>query len=364
MKYTSFAKSLSRSVLALLAITLVATMAFGQNINNTGGTITNNSGGIIQLTGTFTGIPASIGGTVEFNNAGTQTIPAATYVNLKASGGAGDKTLTTGITVSGVLTANNTGKSLLLSGGTLNLTGATPVTVSAGSVDFTTGTVNYNNDIDQAVYGTTYQNLGTSSTAVHTKNAGGAVTVTGTLTNASPTTLNFGSNTFIGTGATFVNSGTLQSAGTVTVTSTASIGGTFAYNSGGAQTIAPATYNNLDLSAGGGKTFTNGATYNVGGAYTVAGGARTYTGSLFNYTGTSPQTITGEGYAILGFSGSGAKNITAGTASASGAFTQAGGDVTLNGGNLTLSSTGSFATNVIVTSGTLTLSGILRLLEI
>ena len=294
MKYNQVTRIVA---IVLFALTVGVFSVFAQtgNIANSG---TINNSGTIQLKGTFNGIPGTINGTVEYNNPGTQTIAASTYANLIASGGTGDKTLTTGTTVAGILTVNNGAKSLLLGGGTLTLTGATPITVSFGSVNFASGTVNYSGDVDQAVYGTSYLNLGTSSTASHTKTAGGAITVTGNLTNAAVTTLDFSGNAFIGTGVTFANSGTLKSSRTVAVSAAVTIGGTFEYDA--AQTVAPASYNNLTFVGAGIKTFTSGATYSIAGAYTPSAAANVYTGSSIIYNGSSAsQAIADVSYGNL-----------------------------------------------------------------
>jgi hypothetical protein len=166
------------------------------------------------------------------------------------------------------------------------------------------------------------------------------------LVNGANTTLDFVGNAFIGTGGvTFLNSGIMQSSGTVAVDATASINGTFAYASGSAQTVAPASYTNLTISGAGTKTFTNGATYNVAGIYTPGGATNTYTGSLFNYDGASGQTIAAQTYANLKFSGAGLKTISAGAVAAS-TLLDTVSDLTISGGSLA-PVIGTFYGNVI-----------------
>jgi hypothetical protein len=351
------------AAIVLIALTAGVLSVFAQagNITNSG-TISNS--GKIQLKGAFSGIPGAINGTVEYNNPGSQTIAASTYTNLTASGGTGDKTLTTGTTVAGVLTVNNTGKSLLLAGGTLNLTGAAPITVSAGTVDFSSGTVNYNGDADQTVYGTSYKNLGISSIASHTKTAGSAVAVTGTLTNAAVATLDFSGYGFTGTGATFANSGTLKSSSTVAVTSGVVIGGTFEYDA--AQTVAPASYNNLTFAGAGIKTFTSGSTYSIAGAYTPGAAANVYTGSSIIYNGSSAQTIADVSYANLELSNS-AKTWTIGgyrgingnlTLDANAATSVTGGHNINVSGNVVVNSNLSTDSAVVFANASSTVSGL------
>jgi len=351
------------AAIVLIALTAGVLSVFAQagNITNSG-TISNS--GKIQLKGAFSGIPGAINGTVEYNNPGSQTIAASTYTNLTASGGTGDKTLTTGTTVAGALTVNNTGKSLLLAGGTLNLTGAAPITVSAGTVDFSSGTVNYNGDADQTVYGTSYKNLGISSIASHTKTAGSAVAVTGTLTNAAVATLDFSGYGFTGTGATFANSGTLKSSSTVAVTSGVVIGGTFEYDA--AQTVAPASYNNLTFAGAGIKTFTSGSTYSIAGAYTPGAAANVYTGSSIIYNGSSAQTIADVSYANLELSNS-AKTWTIGgyrgingnlTLDANAATSVTGGHNINVSGNVVVNSNLSTDSAVVFANASSTVSGL------
>jgi hypothetical protein len=299
MKYNRFIKI---AATIFVALTIVVSGAFAQGNAALSGTVTNT--GTIKIKGTLSGATTTIGGTVEFFAAGAQAIPTGyTFTNLTASGGVGDKTLGAATTVSGVLNVNNTGKSLLLGAGTLNLTGATPITLTAGTIDFSSGTVNYNGDVDQAVYGTTYKNLGASSIAGHTKLAGAALTVTTAVTTAAPTTLDFNTFAFTGTGAAFTNAGTLKSSGTVAVTAAAAIGGTFEYAAAGAQTVAPASYTNLTFSNTGIKTFTNGQTYSIAGTYTPGIAVNVYTGSTIVYNGAAVgQTIADVSYGNLTFS--------------------------------------------------------------
>ena len=335
MKYNRFIK-IAATILVALTIVVSGAFASGDAVLN--GSVTNT--GTIKVKAALSGSVTTIAGTVEFFAAGPQAIPTGyTFFNLTASGGAGDKTLGAATTVSNILTVNTGANSLLLGNGTLNLGGAAPITLTTGTIDFASGTVNYDGNIDQAVYGTTYKNLGTSSTAAHTKLAGAPVTVSsgGTLTNASLTTLDFGANTFIGTGATFANSGTLKSAGTVTVTPAVAIGGTFEYDA--AQTVAPASYTNLTFAVAGAKTFTSGSTYSIAGIYTPGAAANIYTGSTIVYNSAAAlQTIADVSYANLTFS----TNTKAWALTAPRTIT---GDLNLGAGSATTVS-GAFPLNV------------------
>jgi hypothetical protein len=260
--------------------------------------------------------------------------------------------------VGGVLTVNNTANAFVVGGQTLDLTGATPVTVTTGLFNATSGTVNYTGALGQALFGTTYQNLGTSGGAGADKTATAGVTFTGTFTNAAGTIVDFGANTLVGTGATFANSGTLRSTGTVTVDATAAIGGTFEYyNSTTSQSVAPAFYTNLTVSGGaaavGQKNF-SGLT-KISALYTFGGANRNYGAGTIEFDGAGAQTITGEtNYNIVTLSGAGAKTL-ASALTLAGAFTHAGGQLDINvGGSLTLGTTASFAVLNINGTGALT----------
>ncbi len=344
MKHNTF---ITIAAAILVALTIVVSGAFAQGNAVLSGTTVTNTGKIV-IKGALSGTITTLGGTIEFGAAGAQAIPTGyTFTNLTASGGVGDKTLAATTTVSGVLTVNNTGKSLLLGAGTLNLTGAAPITITAGTIDFTAGTVNYNGDADQAVYGTTYKNLGASSVAAHTKTAGAALIVTTAVTTAAPTTLDFGANAFTGTGATFTNAGTLKSSGTVAVTAAAAIGGTFEYAAAGAQTVAPASYTNLTFSNTGVKTFTSGQTYSIAGTYIPGAAANIYAGSTINYNSAAAgQTIADVSYGNLTLSNNtkawtltAPRTITGDLTLAAGSATTIGGAFDLNvTGNITLAS--------------------------
>jgi fibronectin-binding autotransporter adhesin len=353
MKYNRF---ITIAATIFVALMIVVSGTFAQGNAALSGTVTNN--GTIKVRGTLSGATTTIGGTVEFNAAGVQSIPGGyTFTNLTASGGTGAKTLGGATAVSGTLTVNNAGLNLVLGGSTLTYSGTGAMVATSGTFDFSSGTVVYSADATQTVFGTTYANLTTSgATVARTKSAGGAVTVTGTLTNGANTTLDFAANTFTGTGATFANSATLKSSSTVTVTAAAAINGTFEYASGGAQTIAPASYTNLTISGAGTKTFTNGATYSIAGTYTPGGVASVYTGSTIVYNGAAAlQTIADVDYANLTFSTNtkawtltGTRSITSLTLNA-GTATTIGGAFDLNvSGNIALSSNLTKSNNAIV----------------
>ena len=315
-------------VLSLIAI-LSLSMAIGQTLTNTG-TITNtgtmtvnnvsnttgtvdNSTGTFKIKGALTNTTANNfdtqTGSVEFiGAAAAQTINSnvknSTYLNVAGRNG-GTKSIGGNITVSGTVTADGATTTVDVGSNILTVTGASPiVSVASGVFTSATGTTNYAGDLAQSVYPTSYANLTTSgATASRTKTASGNVTVTGTLTNGTNNVLDFASNAFTATGATFANSNLLKSAGVVNVTAGVAINGTFEFYSGLAQTVPAASFVNLTLSGAGAKSYTSGTT-SVSSSYAVSGGARNYSTGTFNYNGTS-QTVIGDGYYNLTYTGSG-----------------------------------------------------------
>ncbi len=235
--------------------------------------------------------------------------------------------------------------------------------MTAGTFDATaaSSTVNYSGAAAQALYGTSYVNLGASGGAGNDKTAGGSVTVTGTLTNAASTVIDFGTNTFVGTGATLLtNSGILKAAGTVTIDATAAVGATFEYSKTTAtQAVAPAYYTSLTLSGGSGATGQknfSGLT-KISGLYTVGGANRDYATSTatIEFNGGSAQTITGESnYYAVTLSAAGTKTL-ASAMTLTNAFSHTGGQLDINtGGSLQLGTTASFVALNINGTGSLT----------
>ena len=298
---------------AVIAIMLAITNATAGDATINGTMI--NAGTFI-VKGALAGSVKDIGGTVEFAKNGDQTIPAGyTFERLECTTG-GIKTFAGMVTITDHIKADAAAvtigtKRLKVTSGNAN---AVQV-VNAGSVDFTSGDVEYARDGIQTIYGTTYKNLITSSaTAAVIKSAAGPVTVSGSLTNGDNTTIDFGTYSFNVTGATIHNLMILKSSGTVTIDATAVIDGTFEY-AGNAQVVAPASYTNLTLSGG---THSLSGVIKVAGVYIPGGGARSYAGT-FEYNGSGyGQTVAGEGnYASVGLSGDNPKKL-AGEISVSG----------------------------------------------
>jgi hypothetical protein len=350
MKHKQIIQNAAAITVAILLMAAYA-MAGDATIN---GTMTN-SGTFIVKSG-LGGSVTSYGGTVEFGAAGDQTIPSGfTFEKLECTT-SGNKTFAGTVTVSDYIRADAAAVNISTYRLVVTSANANPVQIATtGSFNFTTGEVEYALDGSQTIYGTTYNNLITSgATAARVKTTGGAVTITGTLTNGANTTLDFGSNTFTAnSGAVFANSATLRSASTVTVDATAAINGTFEY-SGTAQAVAPANYINLTLSNG---THTLSGTTRVAGVYTPGGGARTYAGTLeYNGTGVN-QSVAGESnYASVILSGGNSK-VLAGAASVGGDLTLAASTpLNMNGNNVSLAGNLVLGSNVTTGAGVLTMT--------
>jgi len=330
--------------------TLTVTTAF----TNEGGSFYNDSttyvpvlnlGGTVTSTGTFD----TDAGKVVYTGSGGQTVFATTYGALVAAG-SNTKTLGASLAVNDSLRINST---LAVSTFTLTVNAPTGIygvggTLNGGSG---TGTVNYAANANQAVYPSTlYNNLTLSGAAVQrNKQAGGAVTVAGTLT--------VGSNDSLDVTGAFALSGTLQNSGGVKLGGSANLTGatmttpgTFVYYAAVPQTVAPAAYADLILrDSTGTKTFTAGQTYSVSGNVVLEAFGRSGASfgalSIFKYVGTGSQTVAALDYALLEFEQSGQKNISswvnssgvtiASTATPGGVYVAAAGTLRVVGGDLT-----------------------------
>ncbi len=364
---------LPRGMMVLVAIFLVAGLAFGQDFTNTGtfsnrgatltvkgvftnsssGVVDNNNSGRINVDSSFTQSASAANfstdsGLVAFRATSAQTISGSvknTQYGALIISGSGAKSLGARFTVKDTVQLAS-GSTLNVNGKQLSVLGASAFTGSGTlSASGSTDSVNYAGDVNQAVYAATYGNLITSgATAARTKTAGGNIVVTGSLVNGSNHTLDFGTYSLTGTGATITNSSTLQSAGAVTLSSGASIGSTFVFNAAtSTQTLPDASFTNLTLSGGSGatgqKNFPSGTT-SVSATYSVAGANRSYGSGTFRYNGTN-QNVLAESYNNLNLTGTGLGDVktAAGNLSAGGTFSNLLG--TTNMSTYTLSITGA-----------------------
>lgn len=271
-------------------------------------TINTNITVTITANAACTSITFSNNSTLTFNGAftldvsGAVTMPSNTSNgNMTFALGAGTATIGGLFTMTGGNNANRK-RFLTISTGTLNLNGGftivTPATCElnfssngilnlAGTISATpmavftsgTGTVNYTGSTAQDIWDLGYYNLGISGTAVKTYTGTTALGLSNTLSVAS--------------GGTFELSGTgtpLSYTGTVSGT------GKVLYSGAGAQTIAGATYYDLEFSGAGTKTIAAGTTI-----------------AANNWIVGSPTTMTTTAAADIGGNISGSGNITMGS---------------------------------------------------
>jgi hypothetical protein len=370
---SSVPRFLLKGMMGLVTLFLVAGLALSQDFtnsgtfnnrsatltvkgvftNSSGGTVDNNASGKINIDSVFNQNAsassfATDSGIVAFRAATAQTITGSvrnTQYGAIIISGSGTKSLGSRLTVKDTVQLGS-GSTLAVNGKQLSVLGLSAFTGSGTlNASGSTDSVNYAGDNNQSVYGATYGNLVTSgASAARTKAAIGNIVVTGSLTNGANHTLDFGAYSFNGTGATFNNSATLQSAGAVTLTSGASISGTFVFNAAtGTQSIPDANFANLTFSSGSGatgqKNLSSGTT-SVSGTYSVAGANRNYGTGTFRYNGTN-QNVIAESYNNLTLSGTGLGDVktAVGGLTVGGAFSNLLG--TTNMATYTLSITGT-----------------------
>jgi fibronectin-binding autotransporter adhesin len=220
----------------------------------------------------------SWGGTIEYNRAaGSQTIVAGTYTNLKCSNSSGIDSAGGAITVNGLLTVAN--------GGTLNMLtsalGGTLTTAGTGTIKTQNSTstplpasiawapaIEYSRSGTQTVVAGTYSSLTTSGSS--TKTMSGSVTVTSALTLTA------------GTLAVSSQVLTLQTNNLTRATGSLSVAGTIVFDYNGTITLPSSIItgvNNMTVSSGAvvnlpATTVTIAGTLNMtSGKLTMASGA-------------------------------------------------------------------------------------------
>ena len=318
----------------LLSAATITTLTIGDatpnsNFYDYGSTITPGTGSTLNLTsGTYNlGSPSSAttwpawatinmasGTTIGYNSGVAQTVSSIpSYQHLTMSR-TGTKTLGGNISVAGNLNIAS-GSSLNMgtytanratAGGTLTVAGTLSLAGSSGgqtgsnfptnysTLSMTDGTVSYNNASGgQTIYATpAYNNLTLANTS-GTQNAGGALTVNGTLTTTAGSTLNMGTYALGGTLGSITNGGTIrtQNTGATPVATGKTWGGTMIYDAA-AQTVVAGTYNNLTLSGSGtktlgGSTATNGDLLIGTGVVANLGTVTTHTANTLHLASTS-----------------------------------------------------------------------------
>ena len=327
--------------------TLLVSKARGLTVYASGTTTTGQTGGAIQFFGTENNLTLGASSTVEYNkgtNVSAYTITGRSYVNLTITGLDNNKPIGTGTSVSGTLTLNVTGTSVVT--GFANVTmgnGATIVRTSgvfdAAPTFGSTVNVTYNGTAAQTssfeipVTTSILNNLTTNNAVGVT--LGANTTVNGTFTNSGI----FNQNTF-----TLAVVGNLNNSGTITQGAAAAmtVGGTFA------NTAGTFTQNSGALTVTG--AFSNGATFVQSNSGTTSlKGNVTNTGTLTQGNGT----ITLNGSASQTYSNSGTCNFSnltidnaAGVSLSSdlnvnGALTLTSGKITTGSNALVLGASGS-----------------------
>ncbi|MCK9410887.1 MAG: hypothetical protein M0Q53_01210 [Prolixibacteraceae bacterium] len=233
------------------ANTFTGTLAYGTNATLQYNTTSNRNASTEWIT------PFTATGGVVIANTGAITMNASKVFDASVP-----------LTVNSGATLNMSTFSLTLNGDLIN---------NGGTVSGTSGGV--------VITGTTAQNIGafTTTGTVSMTKTGGTATFTGNVSGAGLTINGTGGTLSLGSGLTHTFSGTwTRTAGTLdagsstlnlsaTGTVVSGTGGTFTagtgtvnYSGAGTQNIAVLTYNNLELSGGGGfaKTFTANTTIN------------------------------------------------------------------------------------------------------
>ncbi|MEQ1587642.1 MAG: autotransporter-associated beta strand repeat-containing protein, partial [Cyclobacteriaceae bacterium] len=251
-----------------------------------GGTIDNTSAGPITLSNnnpqTWSG-DFSFNGTQNLNlGTGNVTIGANRQVTVNAN------TLTVGGVISaaafnltkagaGILSFGSSAvtlNSLVINAGTLTSTSGTLTLAgsltNSGTFNNNGGTVHYNGGAPQTVAAVTYNNLTLSGAGQ--KNGGGAIIVSGNLTNSS--IFDLGANTLSVTGTIDNTGGNIRFTGPTN--GIASNTGIITYY-GASQTIATGTYNNLVINQSAGVA-------SLGGSVTI-NGVLTLTNGNLNLNG-------------------------------------------------------------------------------
>lgn len=278
------------------------------NLNLTGGNRVLASSGTIGVCGTFTpggGTITNTGSTIDFNGAGSQTIPAFAYNNL---------------------TSSSTGARTLASSGTVGVAGT--FTPGTNSYTITTSTVDFNGTGAQTIPAFNYNNL----------------TISGARTTNN---------------ITLVNGGTIGIAGTFSPTASFA-GGTYVYtnntidfNSAGAQTIpAFAFYNNLSNTNNGNRTLVGATgTITIYGTYSPSSGTITVSTSTVDFAGTAGQTIPASFYNNITNSTNTNRTLaSSGTININGLFTPTTATTTITGSTIQYSGTGSYTLGSFTTN--------------
>jgi autotransporter-associated beta strand protein len=306
------------------------------------GVVQQAGGGITILTAdeTYTGGTAISAGTLQLGNGGTAgSIQGDVTDNGVLAFNRSDTVTYAGV-ISGTGGANQTGTGTLILTGENTYTGAT--TVSAGTLQIGDG------GTAGSIAGALVDNAAAVFNRTDALTYGGAISGTGTLTQAGTGTLILtGNSTFAGT--TTISSGVLQIGS----------GGTSGSLSGAMVDNAVLAFNRTDSSVYSGAISGTGVVRQIGSGTTVFTGASTYTGGTTIAAGTLQIGNNGTTGSIAGnvadsgtlaFARSDAVTF-AGVVSGTGALVQRGT------GTLTLTGANTYTGATTVSSGTLLVNG-------
>jgi len=299
--------------------------AFGSYNNLTidsGGAVTL-APGTIGIAGAFTpnaaGPYASLSDTVNYNGTGAQTVTGFNYNNLTISGTRTTSSVTLDpsrvIAVAGVLspTATFTTGVYVNTGSTVSFNGTQTQTITVGS-----GGLNYNN--------LSADNTGVAAVlgaAVTPTNVVGNLTVGhGTLDNGGFAVAgNAGATFHVAASATFKLSGTSSGFPSGFGTTALDPASTVNYAGSGAQTIVAVGYGNLTSSSSGARTLAGSGTIGIAGAFTPGTNSYTNAGSTIDFDSAGSQTIAVFNYNNLSIDSGGVATLAPGTIGVAGAFT-------------------------------------------
>jgi len=346
-KVMNATRIISRAMMAVVTLFLVAAVAMGQNLNLSGGSATltgtwnvrgnvnNNSATGVK---TFSGTVNLNGTTSAQNVGGTTASQALVFANLNAVG-TQVKDQKVQVTVTTAFDINS-GAAYNVAANTLNFGGTTTITSGTFNASNASSVVNYTSGAAQAVLSSTYggtlglsggaKTLGGDVSAGVLNQTAGSITVNNNLTLTGTSSSSFLTITDISATKTLLKNAT----GTLTV-------GTLSANSGIISLTAAGTINFTGAAASAGQInasagtidfdagFNNtGGTLNLsasgaaaifGGSFTSQTAAGTLTlasGTTVTYDGGSAQNAAGASYHHLVMSGAGVKtalgNLTVG----------------------------------------------------
>lgn len=357
---SSVIKTASGTVSVGATLTIAATTFFDLATQQLAAATTITNAGTLRTQNTsLTPIPSgrTIGGTMEYNGSGTQTVMPGTYANLNITGGTRDLSGAADINVSGTLTA---GVGTTINGGTSN------VRLNGGTQTIALGASGAFNN---------FRCIGAGNKTVTAST--GALNVNGELEVLATRTLTMNNNAIGGTPTSIVGTGIIA---TTCLTAPLPAGLTWTqtvqYNATVAQEVSGGTYASLTIGATGLKTaignitvnttltFTGPldmSTFSLSGTFTSSGTGnlttagslptgKTWTSTTVSYNGAVSQTVVLGTYINLTISGGSRSLEGGGDINISGTLT-AGASATIVGGTSNVRLTGAAQTIALGATG-------------